>query len=820
MKKIKTILILGVMILIGFVVQSQSITYRFNNYMIISGTPDTLVFDIEAKSSTSTTYATAFSFCVSFNASAFGTGIPVSTQILVLGQPTGYNFNTVPTAAGSGKWNASFTANPLNPPFSGTYNTAFLSNLTTSFQGIARYKMVITGSGALNMGWFLTLMNGQNKYVLTSGGNSATSYTPVLIEGAPVTQTLLLSEIGDPSNTTTNFVELYNPGASAINFSYYPWYLNTGTSTVTLTGSIAAGGKYTVAYNNTDFTPSLVSTTVGTGGTSLYRLSYFGNYSAGTIVDVYDGNATGFAFTGKHAVRHYNVVLPNLTLTASEWVISAAQKDDMTPGSHHSTLNWDGVPTSDWRTKANWGEGFIPDAGHNVAITNVGASPIISNGDNAYCHDLAIASGANLTIESLPGSDGSLITYGTVTGNATVQRYIGANRYWYVSQPVTSATANVFLHMWLFTYTGGAWTPFIYNPATPLNLMQGYAVWSSSINSYDPPNPPLGTTTTSYTGVLNTGNISTSLINDWNFVGNPYASAMDWNATGWTKTGITTNTFYVWNGSTYASYNGSGGTNGGTQYIPAAQGFFVNSTGAGTLGVTNDVRTHSTQAFWKSEETMLNRLSMTVSNGEITDETVVYFNEEATTELDYKFDAQKFMAPGSPQAYTMMASEKMAINAVNNTAETPTVVLGINAPEAGQYTITASNLESFDAGTPVLLEDILTGQKIDLREMNTYSFYANEGSFERFVIHFALYQGLGDNDNSEVNGIYAVNRNVYVDFKGVNGEIAIYNILGEEISRTTANSGMNMIPVSQGNAVYIVKVISNNTTVTKKVFVK
>ncbi len=30
----------------------------------------------------------------------------------------------------------------------------------------------------------------------------------------------------------------------------------------------------------------------------------------------------------------------------------------------------------------------------------------------------------SLTVESLPGSDGSLITYGTVTGNATVQRYL------------------------------------------------------------------------------------------------------------------------------------------------------------------------------------------------------------------------------------------------------------------------------------------------------------------------------------------------------------------------------------------------------------
>ena len=73
---------------------------------------------------------------------------------------------------------------------------------------------------------------------------------------------------------------------------------------------------------------------------------------------------------------------------------------------------------------------------------------------------------------------------------------------------------------------------------------------------------------------------------------------------------------------------------------------------------------------------------------------------------------------------------------------------------------------------------------------------------------------------SEVNSIYAVDQTVYVDFSANKGEIAIYNILGQEISRTGASNGLNMISVPQGNAVYIVKVISDNTTVTKKVFVK
>ena len=52
------------------------------------------------------------------------------------------------------------------------------------------------------------------------------------------------------------------------------------------------------------------------------------------------------------------------------------------------------------------------------------------------------------------------------------------------------------------------------------------------------------------------------------------------------------------------------------------------------------------------------------------------------------------------------------------------------------------------------------------------------------------------------------------------GEIVLYNILGQEVSRTQAGNGLNVIPVAQGDAVYIVKVISDNVNVTKKVFVK
>ena len=59
-----------------------------------------------------------------------------------------------------------------------------------------------------------------------------------------------------------------------------------------------------------------------------------------------------------------------------------------------------------------------------------------------------------------------------------------------------------------------------------------------------------------------------------------------------------------------------------------------------------------------------------------------------------------------------------------------------------------------------------------------------------------------------------------MNFNGQNGEIVIYNLLGQEVTRKTAVNGLNKISLTQGNAAYIVKVISDQAVVCQKVFVQ
>jgi hypothetical protein len=859
MKSIKSLLLILMLFLGISVMASDTLYYRYNNYYVKPGSPkDTLIFDVEIRSSTLTTYLVGVQVDVQFNTAVFGINAkPVVVQrlALVANNPP---YNLEPGVANPATNKFRWACSQLLPP----YNIGTLSLVpTTTWGKLVRFKMLVN-SNAQDAGILFDIAAmSQTQYFCLVTGNTKYKYAPVVawndLVNMPTTLTvlnLMISEVGAPMSPNNNamFIEIYNPGDNAVDFSIFPWYITQETNGTTraniqLTGLIGADGTYVIAHDQTNFvaagfTADQYSTVINNGGGETYVLSNFGEYSVGTTVDIYGqigstGSGQPWYFANSHAVRHYPVVNPNLTWTASEWVISGAENIDLTPGSHRTTLTWNGSSSNVWRARDNWTANFVPDAGHNVTIPGtVGTFAHISNGDNAYTNDLDIGTpvvrtGAALTIESTPSGDGSLITYGTVTGLADVKRYVSADRYRYVSSPVSNGVSGVFLHIWMWTYNEatGSWGPWIVPVNVPLNVMQGYAVWTSSINPWHAGEPPLGDTTTMYNnGPLNNGNLSIALTNTasggWNFVGNPYVSALDWTLGGWTKTNLMTNAFHVWNGTGYSGYTvGSGGYNGGTKYIPAQQGFFVRSAvGGGLLGVSNQARVHSTQAFWKSEELFSNRLSLTISNGTTTDETVIYFNQNATTGLDYQYDATKLLATVSPQLFTMTGDQKMAINTFNNPVETPAVIMGYTIPDVGQFTLTASNIESFDAGLPIYLEDLKDNKIINLRETTSYTFSVASTQEDplRFIIHFADPQGINDPDNVGVNNIYAYNRDVYVNYSGNHGEIVIYNLVGQEIIRKAAVNGLNKIAVPQGNAAYVVKVIGNNSSVSEKVFVR
>ncbi|MBN1340758.1 MAG: T9SS type A sorting domain-containing protein [Bacteroidales bacterium] len=447
--------------------------------------------------------------------------------------------------------------------------------------------------------------------------------------------------------------------------------------------------------------------------------------------------------------------------------------------------------------------GYLNDnflVGGNLNVSPLGSFTMNVTGSNPI--------GANLAIKSNGLGTGSWIDNGntSVTGITSVQRYVTPDQWHYVSPPVSNALSGVFVGSYLRAWEepNYAWGPYIVPTNIPLNVAQGYELWKAG-------SPQVF----NYTGgTLNTGDIvanvtATDRDNDgginwgdyegWNFTGNPFPSAIDWNGS-WTSTNIDP-TVYIWDGNIgqYAEWNWFTGlgVNKADGIIPADQGFFVKANNFNpALTIPQGERLHSTQAFYKNSaptqqflaellmedspeamdsrsrgevpvkvnrpgpafefqaatlsetgEDILkggtyfpNHLRLTASGNGYSDEALVMFHLDATESFDNMFDAFKLTGiVAAPQLYSYISGEKMSMNCFPPVTGVRIVPLGFTVGSDGIYTITAGSVETFDDEYNIWLEDSWTGQLINLKYQPVYQFSSSSfDSPNRFRLHFTV----------------------------------------------------------------------------------
>lgn len=378
-----------------------------------------------------------------------------------------------------------------------------------------------------------------------------------------------------------------------------------------------------------------------------------------------------------------------------------------------------------------------------------------------------------------------------VTGNVTVQRFMtrqGWNNqriYRYIASPVQQGTvadiqneipvtgsftgysscSECATNQSLFYYGESVITDTNGSGAADLN--DGYIDFPDVTNT-ETFTPGLGyalytrgdilpSTLWDLTGAVNVGNVSavtlpvsytssgTILDDGWNLVGNPFPSTIDWNASGgWTKTNLDGSIYISDNGSTtslrYATWNGTIGTNGGSRYIATGQGFWVKANGSGTpvLQADENVKTPGTQTTFFREGAPDNILRITLVQGNMRDETVVHFREDATLLFDSHADARK-LANGIFNLSSLLPDgTKLAINSLSPLTCRQEIGLVIENVTPGSYQFTFSELNSLPEGTKVQLQDKFTDQTIAVDYESRYEFTvtSNATTFgpNRFVI--------------------------------------------------------------------------------------
>jgi len=420
-------------------------------------------------------------------------------------------------------------------------------------------------------------------------------------------------------------------------------------------------------------------------------------------------------------------------------------------------------------------------------------------------------------------SGASFINSGTIggTGTTNVEQDFIANQAHYITKPVTSANVTDFTGAFVFEYNEGTseWEDLT---SGSLSEMKGYSVEFLSANN-----------TVTFSGSLNTGSQSINVNNaasGWNLVGNPYSSAIDWDATtGWTKTNVN-DAIYCWDGAVgnYAYYVGGSGTNGGTNIIPAMQGFFVKTTGSGQVAVTNDVRLHNAQSFFKNSNSQKQGIRLLAKGNGYQDEALVLFNTQADNDFDSEFDAHKLITTSKevPQIYTVTDfGTDLAINSLPELNNETVIKFNFTAGQNGEYSISVKEL-NLDAVNKIYLEDKKEETFTELAIGNEYKYaYLISDYSNRFNIHFnKSTTGFEDINNTESNiKIYAAGKNINiksVNLKNSDAIFMVYDLSGKVLYNDNLKlSNSNTVNTNLQSGTYIVKLTVNNTVISEKVFV-
>ena len=219
---------------------------------------------------------------------------------------------------------------------------------------------------------------------------------------------------------------------------------------------------------------------------------------------------------------------------------------------------------------------------------------------------------------------------------------------------------------------------------------------------------------------------------------------------------------------------------------------------------------------------------MKVEGSIYSDEALVLFNPDASKGFDSDFDAYKLTGLSSaPKLYSILPTINLAVNTLPKQFKNLAIPLGFEPGDDIDYSLSFFFGESLNSGYLVYLEDLKEHKFINLLLNPSYLFTAASGDDPfRFILHFSNSNNESDPSfpADEFTGnilIYSDNNNVYVNaMNSITGEIAIYNMLGQEIIRKNMLTGLNKVNLNSTDNYYVVRIVHNEFIFTEKVLVR
>jgi hypothetical protein len=677
-----------------------------------------------------------------------------------------------------------------------------------------------------------------------SGGNLASAGIPsafnLTIEDndTPTTPNLIITEVMQNPDAVNDsygeWLEIYNAGDSPVDINGFIIKDNgSDNHTINNGGSlIISSGEYLIMGINAD--------AISNGGVHIdYQYSgitlsnsddeiilYLSDGTTEIDRVEYDGGTIWPAPTGTSMSLDMNHLSENNNGAYWHEAISTFGDGDFgTPGApnDYPLTTWTGTVNNYWTETGNWDNG-TPSSTVSAHIPSSGITifPSAEASDNAQVLNLIVESDATLL-----GAE-----HITINGKTTVKRSLSVGKWQYLTPPVSGATANDIeittsgQYAYIVKYNNDAagsgsdlqsgWE-YISSDATGLTPGRGYGVQVTESKEIN------------FSGTLATGNQTIAGLavgdggnNPWVLVGNSALAHIDWTLV--TDDDDITSSAYFYDPvlSGYATITQAGGTtNTSSTLIPPMQGFFVevDASGDGSLTLPASTLTHGGQAFYKSKYIQNNIVRLAINNDEYYDETLIYFNDNASNKYEPAYDAHKLLAttPGVPQLYTGTGEHQLAINVLN---EMPvSVPLFVYSTKQATLTLKVVELENLNNEINITIEDRLTNTSYDLMETNEIEIITNEGdNANRFVLHFSN-SITNVRELSDIIKVYPADNDLVIEKQdGSPAILNIYSLMGQSTYSTVLQSQKSTIQHGLPDGFYIVKVIGGQTQHIQKVF--
>lgn len=666
----------------------------------------------------------------------------------------------------------------------------------------------------------------------------------------------------DPVDVTTcNTTATFTAGATAgpgVGSLTYQWYYNSGTASGWT--AVAAGSLTGVVAAN--FNTNTLTLTGAIGAFSGYQ--FYCQVSQNTtcnaasdaaqlMVDATVWNGTAWSngapdlTTGVVIAGNYDTATDG-SFEACSVAVNPAVTLDINPNDHVAIQNNLYVSATGTLLVQNNGSlVMIDDAG---VVTNNGTTNVIRTTAPFELYDYTYWSspvnGANIT--------------STFTGWRTdysfefnAANYSDLNSIDYYGTITAAGVPDSF-----DDFAPWAWLPYTGN----MTNGKGYAIMGPTGLAFG----PSATTTVTFSGAVNNGVIQIPIVesgnaantaDDFNLIGNPYASAIfadDFITTNGTKT---SGSLYFWTHvddvsvsnpgpslynfitDDYAVYNLSGGTRASftgsavpTGYIASAQGFFVEAQGNNTLTFNNAMRDkdYDNDQFFRNvqpQTTEKDRLWLNLRNNDgMFGQLLVAYLPQSTLDFDWAYDARVNQSNNYLSFYTLGNNEKYKIQARSNFVDSDIVPIGYFSSVAGEFNISIDQHEGVlnSESTNIYVEDLDLNIIHDLKA-SPYTFTTASGKFEnRFLLRYTNGSALGNTDFDTLNSSVVVATNqgelTIKSYLQTIEEVIVYDMLGRQLYQAKgigANDFVaNNVSLSQQSLIVKIK-LESGTVVTKKI---